>query len=157
MCVHQRANYRQLGSPTRAQLCGLQQTIQFTRERPRLGTHIHAMPVHRILLVGYSDASFNKRKSQLGLLVVAAHQDVLKPGVEVDVNLIDGRSYRSRCVTRGTLSIALHSTIDYIRCLSALRGIAEASQAIAPGLYVPTSILCMTPQRRREYSSTSVL
>eukprot|EP00971_Amphidinium_carterae_P036362 714883-Amphidinium_carterae.1 len=39
------------------------------------------------MLIGYSDASFNNaagQKSQLGLLVVAAHRDVLRPGAEYD-------------------------------------------------------------------------
>eukprot|EP00971_Amphidinium_carterae_P322042 6401509-Amphidinium_carterae.1 len=99
--------------------------VSFAKERPYTGAKFYPIPLDQILLVGYSDASFNNaagHKSQLGLLVVAAHQEVLKAGMEVDVSLIDWRSHRSRRVTRSTLSaesIALDSTIDHIQFLSA--------------------------------------
>eukprot|EP00971_Amphidinium_carterae_P288390 5725439-Amphidinium_carterae.1 len=119
----------QSGSPTRAQLRGLQQTVQFAQQTPRAGARFYPIPLHQLLLIGYSDASFNNaegQKSQLGMIIVAAHRDILKPGVEMEVSLVDWRSHRSRRVTRSTLSaesIALDSTIDHMQFLSALWGI----------------------------------
>eukprot|EP00971_Amphidinium_carterae_P216258 4292859-Amphidinium_carterae.1 len=77
----------QSGNPTRAQLRGLQQTVEFAQQRPLTGARFCPIPLDEIMLVGYSDASFNNahgQKSQLGLLVVAAHKDVLRPGREED-------------------------------------------------------------------------
>eukprot|EP00971_Amphidinium_carterae_P212051 4207657-Amphidinium_carterae.1 len=125
----------QTGSPTRAQLRGLQQTVQFAQQTPFTGAKFVPIPLNDIMLIGYSDASFNNaagQKSQLGLLVVAAHRDVLRPGTEHDVSLIDWRSHRSRRVTRSTLSaesIALDSVIDHVQFLSALWGIVLYNKA----------------------------
>eukprot|EP00971_Amphidinium_carterae_P132972 2633234-Amphidinium_carterae.1 len=125
----------QTSNPTRAQLRGLQQTVEFAQQTPLTGAKFVPIPLSDIVLIGYSDASFNNaagQKSQLGLLVVAAHRDVLRPGIEQEVSLIDWRSHRSRRVTRSTLSaesIALDSVIDHVQFLSALWGLVLYDKA----------------------------
>eukprot|EP00971_Amphidinium_carterae_P351190 6491962-Amphidinium_carterae.1 len=120
----------QSGNPTRAQLRGLQQTVQFAQQTSSTGARFYPIPLQDIILVGYADASFNNadgHKSQLGMVIVAAHRDILRPGTEADVSLIDWKSHRSRRVTRSTLSaesIALDATIDHVQFLAALWGIA---------------------------------